>query len=191
VKARSRGAFVLGAPGTYVVEGPDRLVVGHRPGRLHAAVAALFLALGVACCWLLWPYVPGLGAVFLLLSGGAPLLALLNTQRWEVQRGVLRAAGRALGVRRERAWPLPPDSAVRVDSWTEADGDHPVRWPCYQAQVRTADGWVGVAEAAQAEPVRAFARRLAAAAGVPLEDEVSAATPPGSAPPPAPRRRPP
>ena len=164
------GAFVLGAPGTYVAGAPGRLVVGNRPGRFHVGLVAVLLAVGAACLWLLWPVVPWLGAALLLLFGGVPLLTLLNTQRWEVQPGVLRARGRALGRRRERDWPLPPDSAVRISSWLEWDAEPSARWPCYQAQVRTDAGWIGVAEAAQEAPVRALARRLAAVADGALAD---------------------
>lgn len=166
---RVHGAFVLGAPGTYVEEAPGALVVGNRPGAYHKVLAAVMLAIGLASAWLVWPEVPALAALMLLLFGGVPLLAMLNTQRWEVRPGMLALRGRALGRAVERDLPLGPDTAVRVGTRVEydQDGSSP-RWTVFQAQVRAGGVWVGVAESQSEAAARSFAQRVAAAARVPI-----------------------
>lgn len=163
------GAWNLRGPGVYTILEPGRAIIGHRPGFFHYAVATFFPSVALGVIWLIgrevWWFAAGVGLLFGLL----PILPLLNTQRYEVSPGLLRAGGRALGLRIDRRWPLPADSAVRVERFDELDWNDNSRWPRYQAQVKVADGWVAVAELLHdPEPVRAFARQLAEAAGVPL-----------------------
>lgn len=167
---RVLGAFVLGAPGTYVEERPGVLVVGNRPGGTVKALAAVMLAFGLGLAWFLWAELPWLGVLLGLLFGGVPLLALLNRQRWEVRRQHLALRGRALGHEVERDYPLAPDAAIRLGTRVEYDQDGSTpRWTTWQAQVRTAQGWVAVAESAQEGPAREFAQRLARVTGLPLQ----------------------
>jgi hypothetical protein len=167
-----QGAWNLRGPGVYVHATPDRLTIGHRPGPFHYFLSVVFPSIALGVIWVVGREAWWAAAAVGLLFGVVPLLPLLNRQRYEVSPGELRAAGRALGVRGEKRWPLPPDAAVRVESvptW-----DNAVCWTQFQAQIKVADGWVGVAELLHdPEPVRAFARQMAAAAGVPFLDEVS------------------
>jgi hypothetical protein len=156
------GAFVLGGPGTYVEYGADRVVVGNRPGAFHFAVAVVF-PLGLLFLWWLLRDAGCVGALFFLVMGVPPLLILFNTQQWEIVPGALRARGRAFGIARSRDWTLPPDGGVRVERFQDSDG-----WTTYQIQIGTAEGWIGVAEAANPEPVRELGARVAEVAGVPF-----------------------
>lgn len=163
------GAFVLRAPGTYVRAAPDRFVIGNRPGTFHRVVAGGSLAVGLAAGYLFWTVEPILGG-FIAFFFALPLLTLLNTQRYEVFRGVLRARGKALGQEQQRDWPLPADSTVRILGYPYFDADGPTPWTAHQVQLRADGFWVPLAESLNREEVVPVARQVAAAAGVPLRD---------------------
>ena len=160
------GAFILDAPGTYVSEADGRLVIGNRPGLLHYAIAVGAPALSLALLWLFWHDAWWLGVGALVLFGLPSILVAFNSQRYVVTPGHVAMRGRAAGFRVSRDWPLPADSAVRIGTRIDRDQDSAMLWTCYQAQIRTAEGWMPIAESMQEGRARQFGERLARASGV-------------------------
>lgn len=155
------GAFVLGGPGTFVREEEGALVVGVRPSWLHALAALLLLAGAGGGAWLL--ATEGRPLLAALVAAGALALAgLVVTGRASiaVSRGrVVETSGR-----RRTEW-APRAPAVRLvveEEWSDGTA-----WRAHQAQVRVgdSDAWLPVAESLDERAARAFAERLAKAAG--------------------------
>jgi hypothetical protein len=160
------GAFILDAAGTYVSEAAHRLVIGNRPGLLHYSIA---LAVPAFCLILLWFFRDDawwLGTGALVLFGLPAVLLVFNSQRCEVTPGHVAMRGRAAGFRVTRDWPLPADSAVRIDTRIERKQETPDLWTSYQAQILTSQGWIPIAESMQRARALEFAERLAHVAGV-------------------------
>ena len=155
------GAFILDAAGTYVSEMGHTLVIGNRPGLLHYSIA---LAVPTLCLILLWLFRDEawwLGAGGLVLFGLPAVLVVFNSQRYEVTVGNVAMRGRAVGFRVTRDWPLPADSAVRIDTRIGRDPDTAYLWTSHQAQILTSQGWIAIAESMQRDKVLDFAERLA------------------------------
>ena len=169
------GAYNLKNPGTYVNVSSERIVIGNRPGRFHYTIAIVFPCLAIAVAWMIGRQLWWLAAIFILLFGVFPILPLFNRQRFEIERGVLKARGRALGRETHRDWPLHPQGAVRVEDWWYRDSDSPHTWPQFQLQLRTPDGWIGVAELLHdREPLLRLAHDVSVVSGVPLLDDETA-----------------
>ncbi|MDP9352140.1 MAG: hypothetical protein M3P51_11435 [Chloroflexota bacterium] len=167
-KSGIHAGFVLGAPGTYVEDRGEYLIIGNRPGMFHYVIAITFALVAIWVLWLLWPYAPLVAGGFFHLFSVPPLLILFNSQRWEITPGSIRMRGRAPGRTRSGDWLLPADSRVRIDSiWDSDEGSS--GW-YYQAQKLTESGWVGVAESRDAEVVRRFGHRLAEVTGASLSN---------------------
>lgn len=168
------GAFTLGAPGISWSERDGRLVVGHRPGVFLkvAMVGLTLLALGAAA--LLWPVSPWLAFGFAFVFTAPPALALLNHQRYELERGMVRARGRALGRTWDRDLPLGRDAAVDIAPRPERDADSGITHTAFVVRVRSTNGWVPIAESMDLGQARAFAERVAAATGAGLATPVQA-----------------
>ena len=162
----THGTFILGAPGTYVRSEPDLVVVGSRPGAVHRLVALAVLLVGGGAGWALGERFGPPAGVPLALLGLSGLVLLLNSRRYEVQRGVVRARGRMLGLPRRRDWPLPPDAVVRIGTRWELDHDGVTQWIYYQVQVKVRGGWIALAESGRSAPVREVAQHVAAVAGI-------------------------
>lgn len=160
------GAFILDAPGTYVSEADGRLVIGTRPGLLHYSIAVGVPAFSLALLWLFWDDAWWLGVGALVLFGLPSILVAFNSQRYIVTPGHVAMRGRAAGFSVSRDWPLTADSAVRIATRIDRDQDSSTLWTCYQAQIRTAQGWMPIAESVQDARALQFGERLARVSGV-------------------------
>jgi hypothetical protein len=160
------GALILDAPGTFVSEAEDGLMIGIRPGVLHYSIAVGVPAFCLVLLWILRHDAWWVGAGALALFGLPSILVLFNSQRYEVTRGRVVMRGRAAGFRVNRDWPLAGDSAVRIGTRLHRDEETAFLWTSYLAQILTNQGWIPIAESMQRDRVVEFAERLARAADV-------------------------
>lgn len=160
------GAFILDAPGTYVSEAEDRLVIGNRPGLLHYSIAVGVPAFCLALLWLFRHDAWWVGVGALVLFGLPALLVPLNSQRYIVTAGHVARRGRVAGFAMHRDWPLRADSAVRIDTRIERDQEAANLWTCHQTQILTNQGWIPIAESMQRDKAIEFGERLARVGGV-------------------------
>lgn len=163
VKNWGNGAFIIDAPGCHMHCTADRVVIGNRPGLFlwGATVVVWIITLGLG--WLFWPHSRALAAAPWLVMAFPLMLALLNRQQWEIEHGVLRLRGRALGLRTSRDYSLGTTTCRVLERrlWSE-----PLPW--LQLQLPTAEGdWIGVAENGHPERLWPIARAVCLAAGLP------------------------
>ena len=163
------GAFTLGAPGTYVAEAGDALVIGNRAGPVQYSIAILVPAGCLALLWLVRDTAWWIGAGALVLFGLPASLVAFNSQRYEITKGKVAMRGRAAGIVVRRDWRLPADSAVRIATRLETD-EGSSQWTIHQAQILTDRGWISLAESLERRCALEFAERLARAADVGISE---------------------
>jgi hypothetical protein len=165
----SSTGITLDGPGSYEEYGPKRIRIGIKPGPWQRFLAVFAVLFGGGFGAILWLGGVGwLGVALGLLFAGAGLGTLFLHQETEVTPGRIRVNVRQLGNSWGHAWALPADSECRLRSYSERDDEG--LWDSYHAEIRTGDGWVTLAKSPQPERVREFLTRLAAVAGVPIQD---------------------
>lgn len=159
-------SITLDGPGSFEEYAAARVVIGVRPGPWQYCAAIFAPLFGLTMGGFFWLIeIRWLGVLLGLLFAGAGLAALFFQQRTEITPGRVGVQVRQLGGSWSREWVLPADSACRVEGYPERDGES--LWTCYHAEIRTADGWIALAESLNRERAGAFTARMAAAAGVP------------------------